>query len=167
MEFKQEAVRRMAEATTIVGLAEELGVRRKLLYQWRDQVAGRRQSGAGTTPGPAAGQQVTERFLRQRPSAAEVRIAELERLLGRKQLEVDFLKRAFEQVRGAASSRTSDGGKESIAGIEASLSFEGVGLTVEQQCQVAEVSRAGFYRSLRAELSPNRQTCCCALGCRS
>ena len=49
------------------------------------------------------------------PSAAELRIAELERLLGRKQLEVDFLKRAFEQVRGAASIRTSDGGKESIA----------------------------------------------------
>jgi transposase-like protein len=28
---KIEAVRRMAEATTIVGLAEELGIRRKLL----------------------------------------------------------------------------------------------------------------------------------------
>jgi transposase-like protein len=37
VEFKREAVRRMAEATTIVGLAEKLGVRRKLLYQWRDQ----------------------------------------------------------------------------------------------------------------------------------
>jgi hypothetical protein len=49
------------------------------------------------------------------PSAAELRIAELERLLGRKQLEVDFLKRAFEQVGGAASNRTSDGGKGSIA----------------------------------------------------
>jgi transposase-like protein len=38
VEFKREAVRRMAEATTIVGLAEKLGVRRKLLYQWRDQL---------------------------------------------------------------------------------------------------------------------------------
>jgi transposase-like protein len=37
IDFKQEAVRRMAEATTIIGLAKELGVRRKLLYQWRDQ----------------------------------------------------------------------------------------------------------------------------------
>ena len=83
------------------------------------------------------------------PSAAELRIAELERLLGRKQLEVDFLRRAFEQVRGAASSRTSDGGKECYRSIEISLSFEGVGLTVEQQCRVAEVSRAGFYRYLQ------------------
>jgi hypothetical protein len=48
-------------------------------------------------------------------SAPELRIAELERLLGCKQLEVDFLKRAFEQVRGAASNRTSDGGRASIA----------------------------------------------------
>jgi transposase-like protein len=30
--FKQEAVRRMAQATTIIGLAKELGARRKLLY---------------------------------------------------------------------------------------------------------------------------------------
>jgi transposase-like protein len=36
--FKREAVRQMAKATTIVGLAEKLGVLRKLLYQWRDQL---------------------------------------------------------------------------------------------------------------------------------
>jgi hypothetical protein len=47
--------------------------------------------------------------------AAELRIAELERLLGRKQVELDFFKRTFEQVRGAAANRTSDGGKGSIA----------------------------------------------------
>ena len=47
--------------------------------------------------------------------AAELRIAELERLLGRKQMELDFFKRTFEQVRGAAANRTSDGGKGSIA----------------------------------------------------
>ena len=29
VDFKQEAVRRMAQATTIIGLAKELGVRRK------------------------------------------------------------------------------------------------------------------------------------------
>jgi transposase-like protein len=113
-EFKLEAVRRMAEATTIVGLAEELGVRRKLLYKWRDQLQAEGRSGlerrVGRPPG-SRGQRVSP----PAPSAAELRIAELERLLGRKQLEVDFLKRAFEHVRGAASSHTSDGEKESIA----------------------------------------------------
>ena len=34
VDFKQEAVRRMAQATTVIGLAKELGIRRKLLYQW-------------------------------------------------------------------------------------------------------------------------------------
>jgi len=112
-DFKQDAVRRMAQATTIIGLAKELGIRRKLLYQWRDQLrAGGRaalERRRGRPPGSKS-QTVSPPV----PSAADLRIAELERLLGRKQLEVDFLKRAFEQVRGAASNRTSDGGKESI-----------------------------------------------------
>ena len=114
VDFKQEAVRRMAQATTIVGLAKELGVRRKLLYQWRDQFQAEGRAGLERRRGRPPGSK-SETVSPPVPSAADLRIAELERLLGRKQLEVDFLKRAFEQVRGAASNRTSDGGKESIA----------------------------------------------------
>jgi transposase-like protein len=114
VDFKQEAVRRMAQATTIVGLANELGVRRKLLYQWRDQLQAEGGAGLERRRGRPPGSR-SETVSPPVASAAELRIAELERLLGRKQLEVDFLKRAFEQVRGAASNRTSDGGKESIA----------------------------------------------------
>ena len=113
-EFKLEAVRRMAEATTIVGLAEELGVRRKLLYAWRDQLQAEGRAGLERRVGRPPGSR-QQKVSPPAPSAAELRIAELERLLGRKQLEVDFLKRAFEHVRGAASSPTSDGEKESIA----------------------------------------------------
>jgi transposase len=114
VDFKQEAVRRMAGATTIVGLAKQLGVRRKLLYQWRDQFQAEGRPGLERRRGRPPGSK-SQAPSPPAPSAAELRIAELERLLGRKQLEVDFLKRAFEQVRGAASDRTSDGGKESIA----------------------------------------------------
>jgi transposase len=114
VDFKQEAVRRMAQATTIIGLAKELGVRRKLLYQWRDLFRAGGRAGLERRRGRPPGSK-SEIVSPPAPSAAESRIAELERLLGRKQLEVDFLKRAFEQVRGAASNRTSDGGKESIA----------------------------------------------------
>ena len=113
-EFKLEAVRRMAQAETIIGLAKELGVRRKLLYKWRDQVRAEGKAGLERRVGRPPGSK-SQAISPPGPSAAELRIAELERLLGRKQLEVDFLKRAFEQVRGAESSRTSDGGKESIA----------------------------------------------------
>jgi transposase len=114
VDFKQEAVRRMAQATTIVGLANELGVRRKLLYQWRDQLQAEGRAGLERRRGRPPGSK-SETVSPPVASAAELRIAELERLLGRKQLEVDFLKRAFEQVRGAASNRTSGGGKGSIA----------------------------------------------------
>jgi len=114
VDFKEEAVRRMAQAATIVGLAKELGVRRKLLYQWRDQFRQGGRAGLERRRGRPPGSK-SQTVSPPPPDAAALRIAELERLLGRKQLEVDFLKRAFEQVRGAASNRTSDGGKESIA----------------------------------------------------
>ena len=114
VDFKQEAVRRMAQATTIIGLAKELGIRRKLLYQWRHQFRTGGRAGLERRRGRPPGSK-SETVSPPAPSATELRIAELERLLGRKQLEVDFLKRAFEQVRGAASNRTSGGGKESIA----------------------------------------------------
>ncbi len=107
-------MRRMAQATTITGLAEELGIRRKFLYQWRHQLAAEGRAGLERRRGRPPGSK-SQVVCPPGPSAAELRISELERLLGRKQLEVDFLKRAFEQVRGAASNRTSDGGRESIA----------------------------------------------------
>ena len=113
-DFKQEAVRRMGQATTIIGLAKELGIRRKLLYQWRDQLRAGGKAGLERRRGRPPGSK-SQTVSPPIPDAAELRIAELERLLGRKQLEVDFLRRAFEQVRGAGSIRTSDGGKESIA----------------------------------------------------
>jgi transposase len=114
LDFKQEVVRRMEQADTIVGLAKELGIQRKLLYQWRDKFRARGSVGLERRKGRPPGSR-SQTVSPPAPSAANLRIAELERLLGRKQLEVDFLERAFEQVRGAASNRTSDGGKESIA----------------------------------------------------
>jgi len=113
-EFKLNAVNRMAQAKTITGLAKELGIRRKFLYQWRHQLEAEGRAGLERRRGRPPGNK-SQIVSPLGPGAAELRIAELERLLGRKQLEVDFLKRAFEQVRGAASIRTSDGGKESIA----------------------------------------------------
>jgi transposase-like protein len=113
VDFKQEAVRRMAQATTIVGLAKQLGVRRKLLYQWQEQFEAEGRAGLERRRGRPPGSK--SQIVSSPAPSAELRIAELERLLGRKQLEVDFLRRALEQVRGAASNRTGDGGNESIA----------------------------------------------------
>ncbi len=113
-DFKQNAVGRMAEAKTITGLAKELGVRRKFLYLWRDQLQTGGRAALERRRGRPPGSH-SKTVSPPTPNAAELRIAELERLLGRKQLELDFFKRTFEQVRGAVANRTSDGGKGSIA----------------------------------------------------
>ena len=114
--FKQEAVNRMAECKNVTGLAKELGIRRKYLYLWRDQLKAGGLAALERGPGrPRGSGWVGACEPAPAPSADQLRIAELERLLGRKQLELDFLKRTFEQVRGAAPNPTGDGGKESIA----------------------------------------------------
>jgi transposase len=114
-EFKQDAVSRMGQrGKTVTALAEELGVGRKFLYLWRErlQAGGKAalERGRGRPPGSKS-KSVSQPAV----GAAELRIAELERLLGRKQVELDFFKRTFEHVRGAAADRTSDGGKGSMA----------------------------------------------------
>jgi transposase len=113
-EFKQDAVSRMAQAKTISGLARELGVRRKFLYLWRDQLQSGGKAALERRQGRPPGSQ-SKTVSQPMPNAAELRIAELERLLGRKQLELDFFKRTFEQVGGVGANRISDGGKGSIA----------------------------------------------------
>jgi transposase len=115
-EFKQDAVSRMGQGgKTVTALAEELGVRRKFLYLWRERLQAGGKSALERGPGRPPGSKSKSISTPPAPSAAELRIAELERLLGRKQVELDFFKRTFEQVRGAAANRTSGGDKESIA----------------------------------------------------
>jgi transposase len=91
-DFKQDAVRRMAGAASIVGLAAQLGVRRKLLYEWRDAFQAEGRAGFERRVGRPPGSK-SKTPSPPPASATELRITELERLLGRKLLEVDFLKR--------------------------------------------------------------------------
>src|ERR1700679_4390891 len=90
VDFKQEAVRRMAQATTIVGLAKQLGVRRKLLYQWRDQFQAEGKAGLERRRGRPPGSK-SQTISPPAPSPAELRIAELVRVLGRKLVDGGFL----------------------------------------------------------------------------
>lgn len=123
--FKQTAVERMAAGVISVGaLAADLKVRRGLLYRWRDQwkrlgeaaftrKVGRPLGSVSAGPGrpPAAeGAEAAPLIL---VSVERRRIAELERQLGRKQLEVDFFQQAFAHVRGKAASNTTNGATES------------------------------------------------------
>jgi transposase-like protein len=112
-EFKLEAVRRIEAGEKVSALARELGIKRAILYRWRD---------ACRLGGPEALR------LRGRPSKAEasrlsaVRLAagrandlaearwqieQLSRKVGQQQLELDFFKRALRQIE--ASRRPSAG----------------------------------------------------------
>ena len=121
-EFKLEAVRRMKTCKTISGLAKELGVARRFLYKWRDQLRTEGEEALARKPGqPRSKEQLSASAKRARTVARkkvhgplQKRIAELERRLGAKQLEVDFFRRTFEHVRGAMQNPDDAGVKPSI-----------------------------------------------------
>jgi hypothetical protein len=98
--------------------------------------------------GAEVGRQAASRKpFRSPPSAAESRIAELERLLGRNNWSWIF-QTSLRTSQGAAANRTSDGGKGSIAASKPRSRSKGR-TTVGEQCQLAEVSLSGFYRYLQ------------------
>jgi transposase-like protein len=117
-EFKLDAVQRMESCGRVAGLANELGIRRKFLYLWRDQFRKGGVAALGRGPGRPPGPGTKRRAApREAPlSEQQKRIAELERLLGIKQMEVDFFKRTFEHVRGVMGRPTGAGGKASTGG---------------------------------------------------
>ena len=106
-EFKLEAVRRILAGERIKALSQELTVLRKDLYAWRKlfraggaealRPLGRPRRVDGAVP------RVRERARDIDPgevSAAE-RVAELERKIGRQQLELDFFRQALRRVKEA------------------------------------------------------------------
>jgi hypothetical protein len=97
----------MATTESIVGLADELGVQRRMLYSWHDHLqsgsaAALRRAGrpsradAAAIEAPAAAADLTD------PAEARRRIEELERKVGQQQLELDFF-RAAPAFAGAGS----------------------------------------------------------------
>lgn len=81
-------------------LAAELGVRRKLLYDWAKAYREHGVAGLNRKRGPKPGGRrvrvVPERATPADPLAqAQARVAELERLIGRQQVDLDFFRRAL------------------------------------------------------------------------
>ena len=78
------AVERLKGSDNIVALSEELGVHRRLLYKWRDQLE-------AIDDGQGPPENSKERELRQQ-------VAQLKRLVADKTLEADFFKGALQKV---------------------------------------------------------------------
>ena len=102
-EFKLRALARMDEVVNVTGLAEELGVRRELLYIWR-----RKYRSGGADALHAIGrplnitrpvEELSASSSAPAPGGEHGRIADLERKIGQQQLELDFFRAALRHVR--------------------------------------------------------------------
>lgn len=97
--FRQMAVDRMRDCENIGALAEELGVHRRLLYKWRDQLE-------PVEVGEDRPAKSPEGKLRQQ-------VTDLQRLVADKALEADFFKGALQKIEARRRSRDNSGGTAS------------------------------------------------------
>jgi transposase-like protein len=127
-EFKLAAVRRLADGERVHVLARELGVQAQSLHHWLDRfreggAAALRPDGRPTNAERAAMQrsEASGRGSRAMPPAdppdaldlARARIVELERKIGRQELELDFFEQALRHVEEARRPNVVRGGTRS------------------------------------------------------
>ena len=133
--FRRRAVKRMLACNNIVRLAKRLGIHRRLLYKWRNDQEALYFRGDDGLP-----------ICNSRESTLRRELSQVKRLLAEKTLELDFFRSALQRV----EARHQD---SSVSGENASTKKSGMqlqgSLSVERMCQLAQVSRAGYYRFLR------------------
>jgi transposase-like protein len=93
--FRKMAVERLKGCDNIVALSEELGVHRRLLYKWRDQLE-------PIDDGEAEPENGKERELRRK-------VGQLKRVVADKTLEADFFRGALQKVEARRQSSTKPG----------------------------------------------------------
>ena len=108
-ELKLAAVRRVLAGESVRAVAQELGIRRKRLYVWKDRYAelgevglARRRGGRPRRPAAAAINGLEAGAGRGELLAARRRIAELERKVGQQELELDFFGEALRRIKMGA-----------------------------------------------------------------
>ena len=106
-EFKERVVRRMLAGANVSALARELGLARPMLNGWRDRL---QSGGVEALRDPGRPRQA----LRAESAATELgaaleRIGELERKIGRQQVELDFFRQALRQVEAGRRSSAGSG----------------------------------------------------------
>jgi transposase-like protein len=97
--FKVKAIKRVERGEGVLPVAHELGIARKLLHDWIKAWKAHGPEGLnrkrGPKPGPRKLKPVpTYDDKRSALSQANARIAELERLVGRQQMDLDFFRKA-------------------------------------------------------------------------
>ena len=104
-ELKLAAVRRVQAGESVRAVAQELGVRRKRLYVWKDRYAELGEAGLVRRLGGRPRKGVSAEANGSEPVAgrgellaARKRIAELERKVGQQELELDFFAEALRRI---------------------------------------------------------------------
>ena len=99
-EFRRMAVERLKSCDNIVALSRELGVHRRLLYKWRDQL----------DPAEIAEESPPQT---SRESTLRKEVNQLKRLLAEKAVEVDFFKGALQKIEARWQQSGGSGAKAS------------------------------------------------------
>jgi len=142
-EFRLQVVRRILDGEKVPALSQELGIHRKLLYEWMRRVSeggesNLRERGRPRKVGTAGGTS----------DSAPLQIANLERRVAHQQLAIEFLQRCLGAARKVAPQLERDCRDGIFRTIEAMMQRE-IELSVETMCKLARVARSGYYRYLR------------------
>jgi transposase len=113
-EYKIAAVRRVAQGESVAEVAGDLGIPYQVLWKWRRIAAAKGEEhlhewGRGKAEGNRASK-------RSGADEQRRRMVELERLVGRQQMEIRFLDRALRRVEELRQPKRDDGGKASSKG---------------------------------------------------
>jgi len=102
-EFRAQVVQRILNGEKVPALSLELGIHRKLLYEWKRRVKEGGEANLRSRGRPRRGEALE--IARTGPK----RIAEFERLVARQQLTIDFFEDALQQIRDLRQKRSETG----------------------------------------------------------
>ena len=114
-EFKLGVVKRIEAGENVSAMARELSIKRELLYRWRDSYRLGGPEALRLRGRPSKAQAVAVRAAMRSAGRsndlAEARwqIAELQRLVGRQQLELDFFKQALRLIEPSSQANVEPG----------------------------------------------------------
>ena len=109
-EFRVQVVQRIEQGESVSKLRQEFGIKRSVLYRWRD--AYRKEGACGLARRPGRPPGVPNPAPKPGTSAEEAlcqQIAALERKVGQQALQLDFFKGAFKRVKESNQARGSAG----------------------------------------------------------
>jgi transposase-like protein len=142
-----QVVQRILNGEKVPPLSRELGIHRKLLYEWLRRVKEGGESNLRERGRPRKSDNAPAAHGSPRP------LADLQRALAHQQLVIEFYRQILQQVE-----RLSFGKREWRAGVFHAGVFQTIegmmqgrrGLSVEVMCELACVARSGYYRYMRS-----------------